>query len=114
MTDEGTMEEYICILFTHNSDWYFRMSQPHLINRNIDSIPDMKDSMRATTTDQTGEILTKGEGRQIRKEYWNYRSVTMMLDFLVNYTHPEMAYTMHQYDRFCKNPKHSYEKAVKG
>ena len=48
MTDEGDVEEYIGILFTNNSDVSFRMSQPHLINIFIDSIPGMKDTRRAT------------------------------------------------------------------
>ena len=35
MTDEGTMEEYLGILITHNKDGSYQMSQPPLINRII-------------------------------------------------------------------------------
>ena len=114
MTDEGTMEEYLGILFTHAEDnGSFRMSQPHLINRIIDFIPGMKDARRATTPAQSGEVLTKDENGELRREDWNYRSIIGMLNFLVNCTHPEMAYAVHQCARFCNDPKHSHEKAVK-
>ena len=36
-----------------------------------------------------------------------------MINFLVNYTHPEMAYAVHQCARFCNNSRLSHEKAVK-
>ena len=96
MTDEGTMEEYLGILFTHNEDkGSFRMSQPHVINRIIDFIPGMKDVRRATTPAQPGEVLTKDENGEARREDWNYRSIIGMLNFLVNCTHPEMVYAVH-------------------
>ena len=59
MTDEGTMEEYLGILFTHYNDESFRMSQPHLINRIIATIPGMVNARRATTPAQSGEVLNK-------------------------------------------------------
>ena len=68
MTDEGTMEQYIGILFTNNSDGSFRISQPNLINRIIDSIPAMKDTRRAITPVQSEEVLTKDVGDQPRKD----------------------------------------------
>ena len=61
MTDEGTMEEYLGILFTHADNGSFRMSQPHLINRIIDFIPGMKDARRAKSPAQAGYVLTKDE-----------------------------------------------------
>ena len=36
-----------------------------------------------------------------------------MLNFLVNCTHPEMAFAVHQCARFCHDPKYSHEQAVK-
>ena len=35
-----------------------------------------------------------------------------MMKFLVNCTHPEMAYDVHQYARFCNDTRLSYEQAV--
>ena len=36
-----------------------------------------------------------------------------MLNFLVNSTHTEIAYAVHQCARFCEKPKLSHEKVVK-
>ena len=36
-----------------------------------------------------------------------------LLDFLVNYSHHEMAYSIHQCALFCIDPKYSHEKAIK-
>ena len=113
MTDEGTMEEYLGILITHGEDGSFRMSQPHLIDRIIESIPGMKDARSATTPASAGVTLTKDEIGEPRKEHWNYRSVIGMLNYLVNCTHPEMSFAVHQCARFCNDPKHSHEQAVK-
>ena len=73
----------------------------------------MKDVRRATTPTPSEEILTKDAGGQPRKEEWNYRSVIGMLNFLVNFSHPEMAYVVHQYARICIDSKRSHEKVVK-
>ena len=58
-------------------------------------------------------ILTKNKAEPPRKEKWHYRSVIGMLNFLVNSTHPELAYAVQQCARFCDEPKVSHEKAVK-
>ena len=36
-----------------------------------------------------------------------------MLDYLVNCTHPEISYAVHQCARFCNSPRYSHEQAVK-
>ena len=113
MTDEGNMEEYLGILITHGKDKSFRMSQPFLIDRIIASIPGMTDARSASTPAVAGEILNKDIGGELRKEHWNYRSVIGMLNYLVNCTHPEMSFAVHQCARFCNDPKHSHEQAVK-
>ena len=58
-------------------------------------------------------LLTKDKAGAPRKENWHYRSLIGMLNFLVNSTHPELAYAVHQCARFCENPKLSHERAVK-
>ena len=47
LTEEGTMEEYLGILVTHNDDGSYLMSQPFLIERIIYSIPAMVDARSA-------------------------------------------------------------------
>ena len=71
ITDEGTMEEYTGILITHHDDRSFRISQPHFIDRIIDSVPGMKDTRSATTPASAGVILTTDVHGDSRKEYCN-------------------------------------------
>ena len=44
LTAEGTMEEYLGIMITHNDDGTYQMSQSYLIERIIASIPGMSDA----------------------------------------------------------------------
>ena len=113
MTDEGTMEEYLGILITHNNDGTFRMSRPFLIDRIIEAIPGMKDARSACTSADAGVVLTKDSDGSDRKENWHYRSIIGMLNYLVNCTHPEMSFAVHQCARFCHDPKLIHEQAVK-
>ena len=56
MTDEGNIDET------------YRMSQPHLIDRIINSVPSMKDARSATTSAAAGIILTKDlDGEKIKE-----------------------------------------------
>ena len=89
------------------------MSQPHLINRIIATISGTKDARRAITPAQSGELLNKDVNGKLRREVWNYISVIGMLNFLVNCTHPEMVYAVHQCTRFSNNPRRSHEVALK-
>ena len=70
LPDEGTMEEHLGILITHNDDGSYRMSQPYLIDRIIDSIPGMTDARGAKSPAYSSVILTKEGDGVARKEHW--------------------------------------------
>ena len=105
MTDEGTMEEYLGISNEQNKDGTFRTSQPRLIDRIIESILSMKGTRGAKVPAVSRTILTNYLNGNSRQEHWHYRSVIGILNYLVNCTHPELA--------FCVDPKHSHEHVVK-
>ena len=112
ITDEGAMDEYLGIKLEHTGN-QIRMSQPLLINRIIKAIPGMSKANPTKIPASPSVILTKDEAGPGRKENWHYRSVIGMLKFLVNSTHLELAFAVHQCARFCENPKLSHERAVK-
>ena len=58
-------------------------------------------------------VLTKDIDGEPRKEQWNYRAIIGMLNYLVNCTHPELSFAVHQCARFCNDPKRVHEQAVK-
>ena len=113
LTDEGTMEEYLGIKIDHNVDGSYRMSQPFLIERIINFIPGMTEARSTSTPACSSIILTKDTEGEPRKETWNYRAIIGMLNYLVNCTHPELAFAVHQCARFCNDPKRVHEQAVK-
>ena len=112
-TDEGTMEEYLGLQFQHHHDGSFRVSQPLLIDRIINTIPGMSDAKGAKSPATTSAILTKDEDGAARVEEWHYRSLIGMLNYLVSCSQPELAFSVHQCARFSQNPKKSHEQAVK-
>ena len=73
----------------------------------------MTDTRSACTPAVAVETLNKDIGGELWKEYWNYRSVIGMLNYLINCTHPEMFFAVHQCARFCNDPNHSHEQAFK-
>ena len=114
ITDEGkTIEEYLGVKIVHNKDGSFRMYQPLLINRIIKAIPGMDKANEHTTPATSSATLTKDTSGKARQESWNYRSISGMLNFLVDSTHPELSHAVHQCARFCSDPKASHETAIK-
>ena len=113
LTNEGLMEEYLGIMISHNNDGSYQMSQPLLIDRIIESIPGMVDARSFKTPAYYNVVLTKNVEGESRKEQWNYRSVIGMLNYLVNCTHPEISFAVHQCARFCNDTKRCHEQAVK-
>ena len=73
----------------------------------------MKDPRSVCTLAVSSVVIAKGVRGKKRKEHCDYRSVIGMINFLVNCTHPEMAYRLHQCTRFYKDPKHIRKQAIK-
>ena len=113
LNDEGTLEEYLGLLIKQDDDDFFRASQSMLIERIIASIPGIKDAHREKSPAMSGAVLSKDEETETRKDLWNYRSVIEMLNYLVNYSHPKLAFAVQQYTRFCDTPKCYQEQSVK-
>ena len=107
------METYLGIQIDHGTDGTFKLSQPFLIDRIIESIPGMKDAKIAKTPAAVDVVLTKDLSGKERTDQWNYRSVIGMLNYLVNCTQPDLAYAVHQCARFSIEPRNIHEQAVK-
>ena len=112
MTGEGFLEKYLGLQIEHDSNGSFRISQPMLLDRIIEVVPNMSNARSAKTSASPGTTLTKDTDGKNRKESWNYRSVVGMLNYLVTCTHPELAFTVHQCARFSNIPKHLHEQAI--
>jgi len=84
-----------------------------LIEWIVASIPEIQDARSAKSPAISGVVLIKDEGGEVRKESWNYRLVIGMLNYLVNCSHPELAFSVRQCACFLNNPKFWHGQAVK-
>ena len=87
-----TVESYLGIKVDNYPNRSFGISQLHLINRIIDFVSGMKDCNPEKTPTTSSIVLTKDINVDKRNESWNYGSVIGMMNYLVNLTHPELAY----------------------
>ena len=107
-TVEGSIDEHFGIQIVEIEN-ETHMSQPYLIRRIIEAVPGLKDANPVNIPAASTVLLDKDNNGKNRKGKWNYRSIVGMLDFLVNSTHPELAFAVHQCARFYENPKLSHE-----
>ena len=113
VTNEGSMETYLSLQIESHDNSSFTVLQPFLIDRIIQSVRGMEDARMAKSPAVTTSILTKDIDGKLQAEHWNYRSIIGMLNYLVNFTQPDLAYSVHQCARFCSDPKASHEQVVK-
>ena len=94
----------------------FRVSQRFLIQRIFDAIPSIRDARSAKSPATTGTLLTKTRKVNREKRHGNIVRVSpnpnLMLNYLANSTHPELAFAVHQCTCFYNAPKSSHERAV--
>ena len=111
-----TIEEFLGLQLSHSvkdGTEIIHTSQPHLIDGIINSVPGMRKSNPRLTPACPTTTLTKNLTGVNRRDDWNNRSVVGMLNYLVNSTHPELAFAVHQCARFCENLKRSHKQAIK-
>jgi hypothetical protein len=114
LEDQGDVAAYLGIDVARSSveeQPQFKLSQPHLTQRVINSIG-LSDSRLHDTPAEPGKPLTKDFDGLERAYNWSFRSVIGMLNYLCG-TRPDILYSVHQCSRFCNNPKLSHEKAIK-
>ena len=107
------MESYLGLYIDRSKRGEFTISQPFLVDRIINEIPGMINAKISKIPAATDVVLTRDSQGQERKESWHYRSLIGMLNYLVNCSQPELAYSVHQCARFCAEPKQSHERAAK-
>jgi hypothetical protein len=114
LDDQGDVAVYLGIDIAKSSGLEmprFKLSQPHLIQRLINSIG-LSDSRLHDTPAEPRLKLTKDSDGLERAYNWSFQSLIGMLNYLCG-TRPDILYSVHQCSRFCNNPKLSHEKAIK-
>jgi len=106
------MEEYLGIIISLKEAMFYRISQPFLIKRNINSVPVIVNSQIVKSPAWSSTILTTDADGVIRKEHWYYTSVIGMFNYLASCTHPEMLFAFYQCAHFSNDPKYIHKKCV--
>jgi len=111
LTDEGDLETFLGVLFNKNGHNKLELTQPHLIQRIVDTLGIQDESkMHDTPANVT---LNRDESGKDRVQSWNYRSVIGMMSYLASTSRPDILFAVHQCARFSSCPKKSHEEAVK-
>ena len=112
MTDEGEVAQYLGVDVKRSSDGStIELRQPYLIQRILEQLK-ITDANHKTTP-SVKPLLHKDTDGSERKDSWNYRSVQGILNYLAGSTRPDIAFSTHQCARFCNDPKHLHETAMK-
>ena len=110
LTDEGKVHAYLGIDIQSKNKQNFTFTQPHLIERILNTLHLQNESKMHDTP--ANKILTKTSTGP-RQQDWNYRSVIGMMNFLAATTRPDILFAVHQCARFSINPGKEHEEAVK-
>ena len=110
LEDEGDINAYLGINITRPDTKTFKLNQPALIQRIIDSLQLKDQRQHDTPADVT---LHKDLDGEPRKNDFHYRSLVGQLNCLTSSTRPDIQFATHQCSRFSIDPKHSHEVAVK-
>jgi hypothetical protein len=111
MTIEGTVQESLGINIDRiDNTW--ELTQMGLIQAVLKAAG-MEDCNSKSTPDSgDGKPLGSDKNGIPARESWNYASLIGMLLYLASNTRPDIAFAVHQCDRFTHNPKVSHEKAI--
>ena len=111
LEDEGNVTNYLGVHVQHHNDGSIELSQPHLIQRIIDTLGLKNDSKLHGTP--AISVLNKDKDGEPFSATWSYRSVVGMMSYLANTTRPDISMPVHQCARFGNDPRKSHQDALK-
>ena len=113
LEDLGDVTSYLGIQVKKTRSGSIHLTQPHLINKIIQSAGFERREIRPVAT-PAAEVLKKyADSKSDTVKDFHYRSVIGQLNYLANTTRPDIAFAVHQCARFSNDPKDPHVKAVK-
>ena len=116
LTDEGDLQDYLGTRLTKHPDGCIELQQKKTIDNCLELLgmgPTSKNDKTHDTPAESSKILHADENGANRKYAWNYWAVVVCLNYLQAMTRPDLAYSVHQFARFCNNPKLLHEQGLK-
>ena len=95
-----------------NNDSTIKLSKPLLIQQIIDEVKVAPRLVNEDTPGTPSKILRRFESEPKFNQYFHYRRIIGKLNFLGKENHPDLSYAVHQFARFCENPRVSHGQDV--
>ena len=112
LTDEGSIDKYLGVLFRDIDESSFEMSQPFLARRILEFLSLSENTTKSRNTPVGKPLLNKDLNGVPRKHTFLYRGAVGMLSYYCNSVRPEIQMAVHQTARFSINPMRSHELAI--
>ena len=101
LTDERDISNYLGVNIKENSDWTFKLSQSHLVEKIINHVGlEVSVSLKSIDTTAGKPLMHKERYSLGRKCVWNVRAVDGMLIYLQGSIQLEISIPLHQCARF--------------
>ena len=113
VTDEGTIEDFLGVNITRQSDNTIHLHQPHLIDQILNDLHMDKSNATKEIPAQSSHILSRHSSSAEHDKSFNYRSILGKLGYLEKGSRPDIAYIVHQCARFSVLPKIEHAKAIR-
>lgn len=114
LTVEGDVGDFLGVKIERLKDGSIKLTQPQLIDSILKDLRLDSPNVRTKVTPaKTSSILKRHEDGDPHDGHFNYRSVVGKMGYLEQSTRPDLAYSLHQCQRFAANPKKQHAEAVK-
>jgi hypothetical protein len=113
ITDEGEIDDYLGVKITQPTKDTIKLRQPYLIQQILDEVGMLPQSKTKDKADPSSTNLCRDLDGSPFQEKRDYCPIIGKLNFLEKSTRPEIAYAVHQCDRFASNPRDSHANAIK-
>jgi hypothetical protein len=112
ITSSTSIETYLGLEVSNNSDGSITLRQPGLIDKVIKTCGLENESNEHLTP--ADKILCDSDGTNAPRQHnWSYRQVIGILNYIAASSRPDITFAVHQCARFSANPKRHHEIAVR-
>ena len=112
LTDKGSIDKYLGVMFKYIDSNTFDMSQPFLARRIIEFLSLDENKTKGRETPVGKPLLDKDLDSTPRKHPWLYRGAVGMLSYYCNSVSPDIQMAFHQTARYSINPLLVHENAL--
>jgi hypothetical protein len=112
ITSSNSIETYLGLEVSQNSDGMITLHQPGLIDKVI-KLCGLEAESNEHLTPADKILYASSAGDEARQHTWSYRQVIGILNYIAATSRPDISFAVYQYARFSANPGRNHEIAVR-